>query len=111
MNFPDFATDSLSIFQLIIEKNGKRKISPDGFLKKRRMPKAGDYKKLRAGEIISYRYDLDMRLLVDNTEHFGKENTDYGRYKIFIIFHDHFLIKKSAIDYLKSNIVEIEYVL
>jgi hypothetical protein len=111
LNFADFATDSLSVFQLIIEKNGKKKISPAGLLKKIRKPQARDYKKLKSGETLSFKYDLDMSLLVDDEKHLGQKNNDFGTYKIQVVFHDRFLIKKKTVSCLESNTIEATYIL
>lgn len=111
LNFADFATDSLSVFQLVIEKNGKKKISPSGLLKKRRKPQASDYKKLKSGETLSFKFDLDMSLLVDDEKHLGQKNNDFGTYKIQVFFNDRFLIKKKAVSLLVSNTIEAAYIL
>lgn len=111
LNFADFATDNLSVFQLVIEKNGKKKISPAGLLEKRRKLQANDYKILKSGETLSFKYDLDMSLLVDDEKHLGQKNNDYGTYKIQIVFNDRFLIKKHAVSHLESNAIEVVYIL
>lgn len=111
LNFADFATDSLSVFHLVIEKNGKKKISPAGLLKKRRKPQASDYKKLKSGETLSFKYDLDMTLLVDDEKYLGQKNNDFGTYKIQVVFNDRFLIKKKTVSHLESNTIEVAYIL
>ena len=111
LNFADFATDCLSVFQLVIEKNGQKKISPVGLLKKMRKPQARDYKKLKSGETLSFKYDLDMSLLVDDEKQLGQKNNDFGMYKIQVIFNDHFLIKKKTVSRLESNTIEATYIL
>jgi len=109
LDFADFSTDSLSVFQFLINKNGRRKISPVGLLKKRRIPRASDYKKIKSGGTLSFEFNLDLSLLVDDEKHFGEENNDFGTYTIEVIFKDRFLIKKNAIKQLKSNQIEIVY--
>jgi len=111
LNFADFATDTLSVFQVVIEKNGRKKISPSGLLKKRRKPQASDYKKLKSGETLSFKYDLDMSLLVDDDKHLGQRNNEFGTYEIQVVLNDRFLIKKKAVSKLVSNTIETAYIL
>lgn len=108
---PDFSTDSSSVFQLIVERNGKKRISPEGLLKKKRIPKASDYKNLKQGEKLLIKCNLDLSSLVDEYKYLGQKNLDFGKYNIQVLFRDHFMIKSKAVKYLQSNIIEIEYIL
>lgn len=111
LNFPDFSTDSSNVFEVVIEKDGKKKVSPTGLLKKRRIPRKSDYKKLKPGEMLSFRYPLDLALLANDEKHLGQMNTDFGIYKIRVVFVDHFIIVKKAVKHLKSNTIEVKYIL
>ena len=110
LNFADFSTDSLSVFQLVIEKGGMKKLSPAGLLVKRRKLQASDYKKLKSGETLSFKYNLDMSLLVDDEKHLGQKNNDFGAYRIKAIYNDRYRKMRKSAHRFESNVLEALYV-
>lgn len=108
---PDFSTGIFSDFQLIIETSGKHKMSFDNSSCKRRIAQKYDYTKLNYNETINYSYEVDMSALVDSLkkDNLTNVNSDFGKYKIQVIYRDVNSIMQKALKHSVSNTVEIEY--